>query len=166
MSTEENLKEAFAGESKANRTYLAFAKKAEQEGYPNIARLFRAAADSETIHALYHFQVMGMVNGTKENLSVAQGGENYEHTDMYPKFIEEAMAEDNKDAALGFRLASRVEEIHETKFHGAETALDSGHDLPGRRMYVCQYCGNVEEGEVPERCPVCGMSASMFSEVQ
>ena len=164
MSTQENLKEAFAGESQANRTYLAFALRAEKDGYPQVARLFRAAADSETVHALYHLDAMDGVNGTLENLKEAQSGENYEHTDMYPRFIAEAEAEGDKRARLGFMYASRVEEVHEAKFAEAEAAIAAGGDIEDREYQVCQYCGNVEHS-VLKKCPICGMPASFFKRV-
>jgi rubrerythrin len=162
--TKENLKTAFAGESQANRTYIAFAKKADEEGFKQIAKLFRAAADSETVHALYHLNAMNGVGSTLENLNEAMSGENYEHTEMYPAFIEKAKEEGNKVARLGFMYAMKVEMIHEAKFTEAAGSLQSGRDLGEKRLFVCQYCGNVEEDSAPDSCPICGRTKDWFKE--
>ena len=164
-NTQENLQEAFAGESQANRTYLAFAKKADEDGFPQVAKLFRAAADSETVHALAHFKVMGNVKSTVDNLKASAHGENYEHTSMYPGFIEQAKAEANKEAQSSFYYAMQVEVLHEELYNKALKAVSGGSDLPGKDMHVCQFCGYVAEGEAPKRCPVCGRPAEMFKKV-
>ena len=163
--TTDDLKAAFAGESQANRKYLAYAKKAEQDGYPQVAKLFRAAAEAETVHALAHFDVMKGVNETWKNLEDAIQGENYEHTSMYPGFIEQAKKEGNTAALRSFNYANAVEKIHEAKYKEASSAVSGGKDLPAKTLYVCPTCGNIEEGEPPQRCPVCGAAGSTFKEV-
>jgi rubrerythrin len=162
MSTTDNLKEAFAGESQANRKYLAFAKKADEEGYAQVARLFRAAADAETVHAHAHLRVLGGINGTADNLTEAIGGETHEFKSMYPKMIEEAKAEGNSAAEMSFSNANAVEEIHAGLY---QKALDSLGSNEATDYYVCQVCGNTVEGEAPERCPICGAPKSMFKKV-
>ncbi len=160
MSTTDNLKEAFAGESQANRKYLAFAKKADEEGYPQVARLFRAAADAETVHAHAHLRVLGGINGTADNLKEAIGGETHEFKSMYPKMIEEAKAEGNSAAEMSFANANAVEEIHAGLYQKALDSLGSNETVD---IYVCQVCGNTVEGEAPDRCPVCGAPKAKFN---
>ncbi|MHC4323944.1 MAG: rubrerythrin family protein [Planctomycetota bacterium] len=166
MATDENLQEAFAGESQANRHYLAFAKKAEAEGYPRIARLFRATAEAETVHAHAHLRVMGGVNSTKENLQGAMEGESYEFKKMYPKFVEEAQAEQNKPALASFQNAMTVEQIHHGLFSEAAEALAAGKDMPDKPISVCSVCGNTIIGDVPDKCPVCGVSKDKFVSIE
>jgi rubrerythrin len=163
-STIENLKVAFAGESQANRKYLAFARKAEKDGYPQIARLFRAAADAETIHALAHLQNMGGVGSTLENLREAIAGETYEFTQMYPPMVEQAISEGHRAKTM-LDWANRVEKVHATLFKQALAALEAGQDLSKMDVYVCPACGDVEFGVPPERCPVCGAAGSKFEKV-
>lgn len=146
MSTKENLQEAFSGESQANRKYLAFAKKADADGLPQIAKLFRAAAEAETIHAHAHFRVLDGVKDTKENLKEAIAGEGFEFQQMYPKFLEEAIAEGNKRAEFSFKYALAVEEIHHGLYSKALEAAENGSDLPASKIYVCPVCGNTVEG--------------------
>jgi len=165
MSTQDNLQAAFAGESQANRTYLAFAKKAEAEGRPQIAKLFRAAAAAETVHAHAHLRVMGGVKDTKQNLQAAIDGEGYEFKEMYPQFIKEAEAEGNQGAVISFRNANAVEEIHYNLYSEALKAHQTGNDLPEAPIHVCEVCGNTVVGEVPDKCPICGASAAKFQEV-
>lgn len=164
MSTSENLKAAFAGESQANRMYLAFAKKAEKDGFAQVAKLFRAAAAAETVHAHAHFRVMGGLKGTEENLQTAIKGEGYEFKEMYPKFLSEAQAEQNKPAVVSFKYALAVEEIHHGLYSKALEAVKSGSDLPKARIFVCSVCGNTVEGSAPDKCPVCGSSRERFEE--
>jgi rubrerythrin len=164
VSTSENLQEAFAGESQANRKYLAFAKKAEQDGFDQVAKLFRAAAAAETVHAHAHFRVMGGVKGTEENLKAAIEGEGFEFQQMYPKFLSEAEAEGNKPAAVSFKNALAVEEIHHVLYTKALGAVKSGSDLPETKIFVCSICGNTVEGSAPDKCPVCGASREQFKE--
>jgi len=166
MATADNLKAAFAGESQANRMCLAFAKKAEAEGLKQIARLFRAAAAAETVHALAHFRVMRGVKETSDNLQAAVSGEAYEFTEMYPKFIAEAVGEANKAAEVSFKNAMAVEKVHHTLYSEALAATRAGNDLPPAKIYVCEICGNTVVGDVPDKCPVCGAGAVRFTEVQ
>jgi len=164
--TSGNLEFAFAGESQANRKYLFFAEKADQEGYQRIARLFRAAADAETVHAKNHLKVMQGINSTKENLQTAIGGENHEFTEMYPQFIKEANSEGEKKAADSFDLANKVEQIHHDLYRDALGKLDKGEAMDLKPFYVCQYCGNTVEGEAPDKCSVCGAPKKMFKLIE
>lgn len=166
MATIDNLKEAFAGESRANRTYLAFAEKAGKDGFPQAARLFRAAAAAETIHAHAHLRVMGGVKGTAENLRAAVEGEGFEFQEMYPGFLAEAEAESNKPAVISFKNALAVEKIHHDLYSGALKAVERGKDLPVEGIFVCSVCGNTVPGEPPHTCPVCGAPRSKFFEVE
>jgi len=164
VATQENLQAAFAGESQANRKYLAFAGKAEAEGYPQIARLFRAAAAAETVHAHAHLRVMKGVGDTKQNLQAAIDGEGYEFREMYPKFVHEAEAEGHKGALISFRNAMAVEKTHYDLYSGALESLAAGRDLPEAAIYVCDVCGHTAVGEAPDKCPVCGAVKSKFKE--
>ncbi len=159
----EDLKAAFAGESQANRRYLAFAKKADEDGFPQVARLFRAAAHAETIHALAHFRAMDGVQTTAENLKAAIAGENYEATVMYPDFLKDAEAEDHKRAISSFKKAWEVEKVHETLYKEALASLDKPQEMID--LWVCPVCGYVEKGSAPERCPVCGAPAARFEKI-
>jgi rubrerythrin len=162
----ENLQEAFAGESQANRKYLAFAKKADQDGYSQIAKLFRAAASAETVHAHAHLRVMGGIKDTAANLEAAIEGEGHEYQKMYPDFLKEAQAEGNKPAEFTFKNALAVEEIHHGLYSEALESLKSGNDLPAQDIYVCEVCGNTVYGEPPDKCPVCGVPREKFSKVE
>ncbi len=164
-NTEDNLQEAFAGESQANRRYLFFAARADKEGHPQIARLFRAAADAETVHAKNHFNAMDGVGSTKENLSAGVIGEHREFTAMYPRFIEQARIDQYQRAEITFEHANQVEEIHYDLFQAALKALDSPETTTEASYFVCQICGNTVEGEAPEKCPVCGAPRSQFKQV-
>jgi len=166
MSTNDNLKAAFAGESQANRKYLAFAKKAESEGLTQVAKLFRAAADAETVHAHAHLRVLGGIKSTQENLQEAIEGEGFEFQKMYPEFLAEAEKEGNKAAIVSFKYALAVEEIHHGLYSEALKAVDSGSDLPEEKIYVCQVCGNTVKGHAPDKCPVCNVSKDKFIEIQ
>ncbi len=164
MTTQENLKEAFAGESQANRKYLAFADKAEQEGFKQVARLFRAAADAETVHAKNHLRVMGGVGKTIDNLKSAISGETVEFRDMYPRFIEQAKKEKASDAViLSFDVANQVEKIHAGLY---QKALDDLGRNKETVYHVCQICGNTVEGDAPERCPICNAPREMFRKAE
>ena len=166
MGTKENVLAAFAGESQANRKYLAFAKKAETEGFKQVARLFRAAAEAETIHAHAHLRVINGVKGTIENLQEAVTGENHEFTEMYPAFIAAAQAEGNKQAEVSFKNANAVEQIHHGLYTQALKAVQSSKDLPEANIYVCPVCGNTVIGSVPDKCPICGVPKDKFFAVQ
>ncbi|MFX0031405.1 MAG: rubrerythrin family protein [Candidatus Hodarchaeota archaeon] len=163
--TEEGLKEAFAGESQANRKYLAFAKKAEQEGYPGVALLFKAAAAAETVHAHNHLRALGGIKSTIENLKEAIGGEFYEFTKMYPEFIDAAKSEEIKDAERSFNYANEVEKVHHKLYEKALELVEAGKDLNVDEMYVCSVCGYTHEGSPPEKCPVCGAAKKAFQKV-
>ena len=167
MSTSENLQSAFAGESQANRKYLAFAKRADTDGFKQIARLFRAAAEAETVHAHAHLRVMGGVRDTEANLEAAIAGEGYEVREMYPGFVAEAEKEGNKGALVSFRNALAVEKVHFALYTAALEAFKQGRDLKGERIWVCPVCGNTVIGEEPpEKCGVCGVPGDKFSEVK
>ena len=166
MATKDNLQDAFAGESQANRKYLAFAEKAEVDGFPQVAKLFRAAAAAETIHAHAHLRVMGGINDTAANLQAAIDGEGYEFQNMYPQFVEEAEKDGNKAAEISFKNAMTVEEIHHGLYSEALEAVKSGSDLPDQKVFVCKVCGNTVYGKVPDRCPVCGVPKEKFDEIE
>ncbi len=161
----DNLKAAFAGESQANRRYLAFAKKAEEDGFPQVARLFRAAAAAETIHAHNHLRALGEVKSTNENIKAAIAGEHYESVTMYPDFIKEAEGEGAKKALSSFKWALEVEKVHEMLYQKAFECLQSGTDAPAVEYYVCPFCGYTHEGPAPEKCPVCGTPGSRFEKI-
>jgi rubrerythrin len=163
-STQENLATAFAGESQANRKYLAFAKQAEKEGFAQIAKLFRAAAEAETIHAHAHLANMGGVGTTVQNLEAAVAGETYEFTEMYPPMVEQAAAEGHKAKKM-LDFANRAEKVHAGLFRQALEALRSGKDLSQMDVYLCPFCGDVEFGVPPEKCPICGAPASKFQKL-
>ena len=156
MATVKNLQDAFAGESQANRKYLAFAKKADLDGFPQVAKLFRAAAAAETVHAHAHLRVLDGVKDTPANLAAAIEGEGFEFQSMYPKFLAEAQAEGNKKAEASFKNALAVEEIHYTLYSAALKAVKSGKDIGATAVQVCDVCGNTVYGAAPDKCPVCG----------
>jgi rubrerythrin len=166
MATMDNLAEAFAGESQANRKYLAFAKKADAEGFPQVAKLFRAAAEAETVHAHAHLRVMKGVGDTGSNLKEAVSGEGFEFQEMYPKFVAEAESEGNQAALISFKNALAVEEIHHGLYNAALDAVQGGGDLAARPVFVCGVCGNTVYDEAPETCPICGAMKKNFSEIK
>jgi rubrerythrin len=161
--TEQNLQEAFAGESQANRKYLAFAKQADKEGYPQAAKLFRAAAEAETVHAHAHLKALGGINSTVENLKAAISGETHEFKSMYPGMIEDAKKEGNKAAEKSFVLANAVEEVHAGLYKKALEDLDKPSEVTC--YYVCSVCGYTHENEAPDICPVCGAKKKAFLRV-
>ena len=160
-----SLKKAFAGESQANRRYLAFARRADEEGFTQVAKLFRAAAESETVHALNHLTVVGEVKSTLENLDAAVAGETFEFKEMYPDYIGLAKKEGNKQAVWTFDVANKVEQIHARLFSKAVEALKRKKELVQVDYYVCSVCGDAVEGEVPVKCPICGSPKSKFFKV-
>jgi rubrerythrin len=162
--TQEHLATAFAGESQANRKYLAFAKQAEKEGFGNVARLFRAAAEAETIHAQAHFANMGGVGTTLQNLEAAVAGETYEFTEMYPPMVAQAEAEGHKAKKM-LDFANRAEKVHAGLFRQALEALKAGKDLSQMEVYLCPFCGDVEFGVPPEKCPICGAPGAKFAKI-
>lgn len=166
MSTNENLKMAFAGESQANRRYLAFAKKAEEDGFKQIGKLFRAAADAETVHALNHLRAMKGVNDTKNNVEEAINGEIHEFMEMYPGMLKEAEKEGNQVAKTTFSHANQVEKIHAELYKKAAASLHEGKDLDEKEIHVCQICGNTFLGEVPDQCPICMAKKEMFKKIE
>jgi rubrerythrin len=166
MTTKENLEAAFAGESQANRRYLAFAIKADQEGKPQIARLFRAAAEAETVHAHNHLGALAEIKSTQENLKAAISGEKYEHTKMYPEFLEEARKEEDQNAVRSFDWANQVEKIHEDHFQRALETIESGKDLDDKDVSVCPVCGNTFLGDAPETCPICQAPRDRFIKIE
>ncbi|MBW2196210.1 MAG: rubrerythrin family protein [Deltaproteobacteria bacterium] len=161
--TETNLLAAFAGESQANRRYLAFAKKAEEEGYLQVAKLFRAAAEAETVHAHAHMRALGGVETTAENLKTAISGETHEFKQMYPAMIETAKQDGLKSAERSLSYANEVEKIHAGLYQKALDNLDSPQDLD---YYVCSVCGYTCEEGPPDKCPVCGSAAKAFFKVE
>ena len=162
-NTEKNLAAAFAGESQANRKYLAFAKQAEMEKLPQVAKLFRAAAEAETIHAHTHLRNLGMIKSTVENLKEAIAGETYEFTEMYPGFISEAKTE-NQSAAIvkGMQLANDAEKVHASLYQKALDTLVNPVDVD---YYLCSVCGHIAEGGAPAQCPICGAKAVAYKKV-
>ncbi len=165
MATTDNLQAAFAGESQANRKYLAFAKKADADGLPQVAKLFRAAAEAETVHAHAHLRALSGVKTTTENLEAAIEGEGYEYREMYPPFLAEAQAEGNKAAEISFKNALAVEEVHHGLYSKALEAVKAGNDLPATAIYVCPVCGNTVEGAAPDTCPVCSVPGEKFIQI-
>lgn len=166
MSTLQALKDAFAGESQANRRYLAFARKAEADGFPHVAKLFRAIAEAETVHALRHLRVMGGVKSTAENLQAAAAGEDYEVKSMYPGMVKTAEAEGNKQAQSSFGDAMTVEKEHYGYYMDALAAVQAGKDIAASDIHVCSVCGHTVLGDAPDRCPVCGAKKEKFLSIR
>jgi len=164
--TESNLQEAFAGESQANRKYLAYAKQAETDGFPNLARLFRGVAEAETAHAHAHLRALGGVKRTEENLEAAIEGEGFEIKEMYPGFVEEAREEKNGAAVKSFAYALAVEKLHHKLYSDAMKTIKTGEDIDASRIYVCPVCGNTVIGGPPEKCPICGEPESAFKKIE
>lgn len=163
MSTSDNLQSAFAGESQANRKYLAYAKKAEEDGYSQVAKLFRAVAAAETVHAHSHLRVMDGIKSTAENLEAAIAGEHYEVNTMYPDFLKVSEEEKNARASRSFRHALEVEKIHEEMYKEALASLGKpGEDYD---FYVCPICGYTHARNAPEKCPICGAPAAKFERI-
>ena len=161
-NTVEDLKEAFAGESQANRRYLAFAKKAEDEGYHQVARLFRAAAEAETVHAHNHLRVLKGIRSTKDNVLEAINGETHEFKSMYPEMMDAAKTEKNTEAYQSFHFANSVEKIHAALYQKALDNLGKNEELD---YYVCPVCGNTVEKTVPDKCPICGAPGKQFIKI-
>ncbi|MCF7935288.1 MAG: rubrerythrin family protein [Synergistales bacterium] len=164
--TQKNLAEGFAGESQANRKYIAYAQKAEAEGKTKVAKLFRTAAEAETIHALAHFKAMGMVKTTAENLEDAIAGETYEYSEMYPDFLNDANEEgDNAQARRSFQLAREAEKVHAELYRKALEDVESGASGEAADYYLCPVCGHISEGKPEERCPICGAKPEQYTVV-
>jgi len=162
--TEANLKAAFAGESQAHIKYLAFADKAEKEGFPEIARLFKAIAYAEQIHAIGHLRVLGGIGSTAANLTEAIAGENYEVTEMYPAFDAVAKLQEEKKAIRSIRYALETEKIHEEMYGQAHESVTAGKDIESAPVYVCPVCGHTAIGEAPDKCPICGLPKEKYQE--
>lgn len=161
--TENNLLEAFAGESQANRKYQAFAAKADKEGYPQAAKLFRAAAEAEAVHANNHLRAMKAIKATKDNLQEAISGEDFEYEKMYPEMIEAAKAEKIKAAEVSFIYANEVEKVHSKLYNKLLSGL--GGSTETFPYYVCPTCGNTVENAAPEICPICGAKGELFKRI-
>lgn len=162
--TNENLKEAFAGESQANNKYLNFAKKAERDGFPNIAKLFKTAAEAERIHAEGHLKALDGIGTTAENLKAAIEGETYEYAEMYPPMLKEAREEGHKAARM-FEYAEQAEAVHAKLYKLALEFAMQGKDLDRDDIYLCPVCGHIEFGKPEENCPICGTVASKFTNI-
>ncbi len=160
--TEENLRSAFSGESQAHMRYLIFAKRAEGEGFPNVARLFRAIAYAEQVHALNHYDVLGMIRSSSENLQVAIEGENYEVNEMYPAFKAVAKLQEEKSSQRVIEWALQAERAHAEMYQRAKQSIEGGKDVKLGPIYVCDKCGYTVENEAPARCPLCGASSEEF----
>ena len=162
-TTQDNLKEAFAGESQASQKYRAFANKAERDGFPNVAKLFRTASAAEQIHAEGHLKAMDGVGSTADNLQAAIDGETYEFTEMYPPMIELADADEHKAKRM-FNYAARAEAVHAKIYKMALEAVESGEDF-AEEFFLCPVCGHIELGAPPESCPICGAKGKAFLQV-
>ena len=160
--TKANLKEAFAGESQAYMKYTIFADKADQEGYPEVARLFRAIAFAERVHATNHLRALGGIGTTAENLETAYGGENYENTEMYPAFAAVAKLQEEKRAARAIHYALEAEKIHEVLYIEAGEKVKAGQDIESAPVFVCPVCGHTAIGQAPDECPVCGLRRDKY----
>ena len=161
----DNLKKSFSGESETNRRYLAFAKKAEKEGFPQIAKLFCATAEAETVHAFNHLRIIGEIKSTLENLETAISSESSAYKERYPIYLKIAKEEKNELAAWSFELAGKVEKIHYSLFAKAIDALKSSSDLTMRNYYVCNNCGNTVENRAPNKCDVCSALKEKFFKI-
>jgi rubrerythrin len=161
--TKKSLSEAFAGESMAHMKYLAFSEIAEKEGYKEVARLFKAIAYAEQVHAINHARNLGYLNSTAENLGTGISGENFEVNEMYPAYDAIAKLQGEKGAEKSFHYAIEAEKIHEKMYDGAKKTVESGKDINIGKVYICPVCGFTHEGDnVPDNCPVCGVKKEMF----
>ena len=165
MTTQKDAMDAFAGESQANRKYLAFSEKAAAEGFKNIATLYKAASEAEAIHAKKLLKVLGAVDATEKNLEGSIEGETHENTSMYPAFIKDAEADKKSEAVLTFTLAMKAEGVHAGLYKKALAALKAGHDLGNEKIFLCPVCGNIEIGKAPDKCPICGVFGKQFREI-
>lgn len=162
--TEDNLNNAFAGESQAHMKYRAFAEKAAQENFPNVARLFKANAFAEQIHATNHLRTLGGIGRTMDNLQVAIDGENFEVDEMYPEYIRTAQEQEEKGAETTTSWALAAEKVHAGLYKKAKASLEKGQDMEFQPIHICQVCGFTMEGEAPEKCPVCGTPREKFTQ--
>jgi rubrerythrin len=165
MATIENAKEAFAGESQANRKYQAFSEKAAAEGFNNVATLYKAASEAEAIHAKKLLKVLSAIESTQKNLETSIAGETHEFTHMYPEFVKLAETEGKSDALLAFTHAMKAEQVHATLYKKALDMVKSGKDIGREKIFLCPVCGNIEVGKVPDKCPICGVFGKQFREI-
>lgn len=165
MATIENAKEALAGESQANRKYLAFSEKAAEEGFKNVATLFKAASEAEAIHAKKLLKVLTAIQSTEKNLEASVEGETHEFKTMYPEFVTAAEAEKRSDAVLAFTHAMKAEEVHAGLYRKALAAIKAKQDIGREKIFLCPVCGNIEIGKVPDKCPICGVFGKQFREI-
>lgn len=165
MATMDNAKEAFAGESQANRKYQAFSEKAAEDGFTGVATLFKAASEAEAIHAKKLLKVIGAVGPTAQNLEGAIAGETHEYESMYPGFVKAAEAEKKTDAILAFTHAMKAEQVHAGLYRKALAAIKAGHDIGREKVFLCPVCGNIELGKAPDKCPICGVFGKQFKEI-
>ncbi len=165
MTTEANLKEAFTGESQANRKYSVFAEQAENDGFKNVARLYRAASEAEAIHARKMVRVLGGIGTTLDNLKKSVEGETHEFKSMYPSFIKEAEGEKKSEAVTAFTYAMKAEEVHADLYKRALDAVQGKRDLNVAKISICPVCGNIFFGEPPEKCPICSIFRKKFLEI-
>lgn len=163
--TLDNVKDAFAGESQANQKYRAFSKKAEKEGFHNIAKLFKTAAEAERIHAEGHLGAMDGISSTVDNLISAIAGETYEYKEMYPPMLQAAEAENHKAKRM-FKYALLAEEVHAKLYQLALECASQGKDLDMSEIYLCPVCGNIEMGKPEDKCKICGTPADKFFTVE
>jgi rubrerythrin len=162
--TQANLEAAFAGESQAHMKYTIFADRAERQGFPEVARLFRAVAYAEQVHAANHLRELGGIGSTADNLAAAVGGENHEVTEMYPAFDAVAKLEEEKGAIRSIRYALEAEKIHEGLYRSASESVTGGKDIDAAPVYVCTVCGHTSVGHAPDKCPVCGLLGEKFKQ--
>jgi rubrerythrin len=164
-NSNENLQAAFAGESQASRKYLYFSEKADKDGFPQIAKLFRAASEAETVHARNHLRAMSGIGTTEDNLKAAISGEHAEFTSMYPGFIQVAQDEKNPKAENTFNWANKVEMVHHSLYQKALADLKAGKKAENKPIYVCPVCGDTFEGDAPDKCPICSTLKSQFKKI-
>ena len=165
MATIENAKEAFAGESQANRKYQAFSEKAAEEGFKNIATLYKAASEAEAIHAKKLLNLLAAIQPTTKNLEASIAGETHEFTHMYPGFVTMAESEGKNDAVLAFTHAMKAEQVHAALYKKALDAVKAGNDIGREKIFLCPVCGNIEIGKVPDKCPICSVFGKQFREI-
>jgi rubrerythrin len=165
MTTQDNAMAAYAGESQANRKYSAFSEKADDEGFRNIATLYKAASEAEAIHAKKLLKALAAIGKTEKNLEESIAGETHEYTTMYPEFIKAAESEGKTDAVLAFTYAMKAEEVHANLYKKALAAVKAGTDLGREKIFLCPVCGNIEIGRLPDKCPICLVFAKQFREI-
>ncbi|MGB2696753.1 MAG: rubrerythrin family protein [Candidatus Zixiibacteriota bacterium] len=160
--TEENIKSAFSGESQAHMRYLIFAKKAEEEGFANVARLFKSIAFAEQVHATNHLKVLGEINSSAQNLQAAIDGETFEVAEIYPAYKEVAKLQEEKGAVRSTDWALQAEKIHAAMYQKTKQAVEDSKDIELKEVFICELCGYTVEGGVPDRCPICGAPKQKF----